>query len=175
MDREPHACVIGAPESTIRDTVTVLHGLGTCSTWAQTIPHIDAQYATGVSRRGVENALIAAGKDLGHLAPEDLWLLEDFHTMGRIATTQLVDLIGITSETEVLDAGTGSAVLRVSWQTGVSAGLPPSISPRSTAKRPVGSIGLSDWTTGSPFARQTSPTCLSPERLSTSSSASMFR
>ncbi len=27
--------------------------------------------------------------------------------MGRIATTQLVDLIGITSETEVLDAGTG--------------------------------------------------------------------
>jgi ubiquinone/menaquinone biosynthesis C-methylase UbiE len=27
--------------------------------------------------------------------------------MGRIATTQLVDLVGITSETEVLDAGTG--------------------------------------------------------------------
>ena len=27
MDREPHACVIGAPKSTIRDTVTVLHGL----------------------------------------------------------------------------------------------------------------------------------------------------
>src|SRR6202045_1967607 len=72
-----------------------------------TIPPIDAQYSTGVSRRGIEDALVAAGKDLGHLAPADLWLLEDFHTMGRIATTQLVDLIGITSETEVLDAGTG--------------------------------------------------------------------
>jgi SAM-dependent methyltransferase len=72
-----------------------------------TIPQIDAQYSTGVSRRGIENALIAAGKDLDHLAPADLWLLEDFHTMGRIATTQLVDLIGITSEAEVLDAGSG--------------------------------------------------------------------
>jgi ubiquinone/menaquinone biosynthesis C-methylase UbiE len=72
-----------------------------------TIPQIDTQYTTGVSRRGIERALIAAGKDLGRLAPADLWLLEDFHTMGRIATTQLVDLIGITGDTEVLDAGTG--------------------------------------------------------------------
>ena len=72
-----------------------------------TIPQIDTQYATGVSRRGIEQALIAAGKDLGHLAPADLWLLEDFHTMGRIATTQLVDLCGITNESDVLDAGTG--------------------------------------------------------------------
>jgi SAM-dependent methyltransferase len=72
-----------------------------------TIPQIDTQYTTGVSRRGIEQALIAAGKDLGRLAPTDLWLLEDFHTMGRIATTQLVDLIGITGDTEVLDAGSG--------------------------------------------------------------------
>jgi SAM-dependent methyltransferase len=71
------------------------------------IPQIDDQYATGVSQRSIEKALIAAGKDPGRLAPTDLWLLEDFHTMGRIATTQLVDLIGITPETEVLDAGTG--------------------------------------------------------------------
>ena len=72
-----------------------------------TIPEIDTQYTTGVSRRGIEQAIVTAGKDLGHLAPADLWLLEDFHTMGRIATTQLVDLISITTETEVLDAGTG--------------------------------------------------------------------
>lgn len=68
---------------------------------------LDGQYTTGLSRRGIEQALSAAGKDLGHLAPADLWLLEDFHTMGRIATTQLVDLSGITSESRVLDAGTG--------------------------------------------------------------------
>jgi hypothetical protein len=34
-------------------------------------------------------------------------LIEDFHTMGRIATSQLVDLIGITSDSAVLDAGSG--------------------------------------------------------------------
>lgn len=68
---------------------------------------IDAQYSTGLSRRSIEQALIAAGKDLEHLQPSDLALLEDFHTMGRIATSQLVDLIGITPEDEVLDAGSG--------------------------------------------------------------------
>jgi sarcosine/dimethylglycine N-methyltransferase len=34
-------------------------------------------------------------------------LVEDFHTMGRIAASQLVDLIDITSDTRVLDAGSG--------------------------------------------------------------------
>jgi SAM-dependent methyltransferase len=68
---------------------------------------IQAQYSTGLSRRNIEQALIAAGKDLDHLAPADLGLLEDFHTMGRYATGQLVDLAEITSESEVLDAGSG--------------------------------------------------------------------
>jgi sarcosine/dimethylglycine N-methyltransferase len=68
---------------------------------------IQNQYSTGLSRRNIEQALIAAGKDLDHLAPADLGLLEDFHTMGRFATSQLVDLVGITSDSEVLDAGTG--------------------------------------------------------------------
>ena len=68
---------------------------------------IHAQYSTGLSRRNIEQALIAAGKDLDHLRPADLGLLEDFHTMGRYATSQLVDLLEITSEDEVLDAGSG--------------------------------------------------------------------
>ncbi len=68
---------------------------------------IDTQYSTGLSRRNIEHALIAAGKDLDHLAPADLGPLEDFHTMGRIATGQLVDLIDMTPEDEVLDAGSG--------------------------------------------------------------------
>ncbi len=68
---------------------------------------IQTQYSTGLSQRDIERALIAAGKDLDHLAPADLWLLEDFHTMGRVATSQLVDLVGITSATKVLDAGSG--------------------------------------------------------------------
>jgi SAM-dependent methyltransferase len=68
---------------------------------------IETQYSTGASRQAIERALVAAGKDLDHLRPEDLALLEDFHTMGRIATAQLVDLVVITPDDEVLDAGSG--------------------------------------------------------------------
>jgi cyclopropane fatty-acyl-phospholipid synthase-like methyltransferase len=68
---------------------------------------IQNQYSTGLSRNNIGQALIAAGKDLDHLAPADLALLEDFHTMGRYATSQLVDLAHITSASRVLDAGSG--------------------------------------------------------------------
>ena len=68
---------------------------------------IAAQYSTGLSQRNIEHALIAAGKGLDHLQPADLGLLEDFHTMGRIATSQLLDLIEIDDTSEVLDAGSG--------------------------------------------------------------------
>jgi len=68
---------------------------------------IETQYSTGATRRAIEQALVAAGKDLGHLQPADLALLEDFHTMGRIATVELADLAGITPGDEVLDAGSG--------------------------------------------------------------------
>ena len=60
---------------------------------------IQTQYSTGASRQAIEQALVAAGKDLGHLQPADLALLEDFHTMGRIATAQLADLVQITPTT----------------------------------------------------------------------------
>lgn len=66
-----------------------------------------AQYSTGLSHNNIEQALIAAGKKLDQLQPADLAMLEDFHTMGRIATSQLVDLIGISSDDQVLDAGSG--------------------------------------------------------------------
>ncbi|OJZ66235.1 SAM-dependent methyltransferase [Mycobacterium paraffinicum] len=68
---------------------------------------IQAQYSTGLSRNNIERALRTAGMDLDHLAPADLAMLEDFHTMGRIATGQLVDLAGITGHSDVLDAGSG--------------------------------------------------------------------
>lgn len=68
---------------------------------------IDAQYSTGLSRPSIERALIAAGKDLDHLQPADLGPLEDFHTLGRIATSQLAELAKITGEDQVLDAGAG--------------------------------------------------------------------
>ena len=68
---------------------------------------IDTQYSTGLTRHNIEQALIAAGKDPGRLQPADLGTVEDFHTMGRIATGQLAELAKITSKDEVLDAGSG--------------------------------------------------------------------
>jgi sarcosine/dimethylglycine N-methyltransferase len=68
---------------------------------------IDTQYSTGLSRQGIERALVVAGLDLTHLQPADLAPLEDFHTMGRIATHQLVDLLDLTRDHRVLDAGSG--------------------------------------------------------------------
>src|SRR6476619_7195405 len=68
---------------------------------------IDTQSATGRSRHDIERALVTAGLELANLHPADLAPLEDFHTMGRIATSQLVDLLGITRESNVLDAGSG--------------------------------------------------------------------
>ncbi|WP_156687351.1 class I SAM-dependent methyltransferase [Mycobacterium sp. Marseille-P9652] len=68
---------------------------------------IRGHYATGLSRNNIREALLAAGKELDRLAPADLAMLEDFHTMGRIATAQLTELARITSGTRVLDAGSG--------------------------------------------------------------------
>lgn len=68
---------------------------------------IDSQYRTGLSRLNIEQALVAAGKNLDDLQAADLGPLEDFHTMGRIATSELVDLLGITPDDVVLDAGSG--------------------------------------------------------------------
>ena len=69
--------------------------------------HIGNQYSTGLSRHNIEQALIATGKYLSHLEPADLGILEDFHTLGRIATSQLADLAQISRQDRVLDAGSG--------------------------------------------------------------------
>jgi sarcosine/dimethylglycine N-methyltransferase len=68
---------------------------------------LDRQYATGLSRGHIEEALVAAGLDLSSVQPADLAPLEDFHTMGRIATSQLAGLAAIDRSDEVLDAGSG--------------------------------------------------------------------
>ncbi|WP_040816611.1 methyltransferase domain-containing protein [Nocardia concava] len=68
---------------------------------------VDSPYSSGVSRIDIEKALIAAGRDLDALQLTDLALVEDFHTMGRIATGGLAELAALTPRTRVLDAGSG--------------------------------------------------------------------
>jgi sarcosine/dimethylglycine N-methyltransferase len=72
-----------------------------------TTSQVTTQYSTGLSRQRIEEALIAAGKDLSRLGPADLGPLEDFHTLGRVATRQLAELAAVTGADRVLDAGAG--------------------------------------------------------------------
>jgi SAM-dependent methyltransferase len=68
---------------------------------------IDQPYATGLTRTNIERALAAAGKETDTLQASDLAMLEDFHSLGRLATVALIDLAQITASDRVLDAGTG--------------------------------------------------------------------
>jgi len=70
-------------------------------------PEVEAQYSTGLSRRNIERAFARAGILLEDLRPADLGPLEDFHTSGRIATSELADLAGINDRDRILDAGSG--------------------------------------------------------------------
>jgi ubiquinone/menaquinone biosynthesis C-methylase UbiE len=66
-----------------------------------------AQYSTGNLREQIGTALRAAGKDPASITPADLAILEDFHSLGRLATVALIDLAQISKSDRVLDAGTG--------------------------------------------------------------------
>jgi sarcosine/dimethylglycine N-methyltransferase len=67
----------------------------------------DQPYATGLTRANIERALADAGKQTQALGPSDLAMLEDFHSLGRLATVALIDLAQIGERDRVLDAGTG--------------------------------------------------------------------
>jgi SAM-dependent methyltransferase len=68
---------------------------------------IERAYATGRARSDIERALMAAGKDLHAMQPSELAMLEDFHSLGRLATAALIDLAQVGAGDRVLDAGTG--------------------------------------------------------------------
>jgi len=63
-------------------------------------------YATGLTRSNIERALAAAGTSADALQAADLGMLEDFHSLGRLATAD-IDLAQISARDRVLDAGTG--------------------------------------------------------------------
>ncbi len=68
---------------------------------------IEQPYATGLTRSNIERALAEAGKQTHALQPSDLAMLEDFHSLGRLATAALIELAQISASDRVLDAGTG--------------------------------------------------------------------
>jgi len=52
-------------------------------------------------------ALVAAGKDVQQLTPDDLAPIDEFHTRGRAATVDLAKLLELTARHRVLDVGSG--------------------------------------------------------------------
>jgi SAM-dependent methyltransferase len=64
-------------------------------------------YATGLTRSNIERALADAEKQTDALRASDLAMLEDFHSLGRLATEALLDLAQISASDRVLDAGAG--------------------------------------------------------------------
>jgi len=62
--------------------------------------------ATGLTER-LKAALAAFGPEDQQLTPQQLGVLDQFHTRGLAATAELAALAGVTADTSVLDVGAG--------------------------------------------------------------------
>ena len=68
---------------------------------------LERHYVNGDLSERILEALKKAGKDVDHLTPEDLAPIDEFHTLGRLATLELIKLAGIAPDMQVLDVGCG--------------------------------------------------------------------
>ena len=66
----------------------------------------DHYRATGLTER-LKTALAVLGPEDQRLTPQQLSVLDQFHTRGLAATAELAKLAGISAETSVLDVGSG--------------------------------------------------------------------
>lgn len=70
-------------------------------------PRVNEHYGRPKLEQEILAALRAAGKDLNHLAPDDLAPATEFHVGGKEATVALAQLAGFGPGTRVLDIGGG--------------------------------------------------------------------
>lgn len=68
---------------------------------------VAAHYTTGSLTERVRDALRALGKDPDQATADDLKAVDEFHTGGVAATDLLVENLTVTSDTRVLDIGSG--------------------------------------------------------------------
>lgn len=68
---------------------------------------VAAHYGHQDLETAILEALIAAGKDLDRLRPEDLAPIDEFHIRGRKATQELASQLHIEETMQVLDVGSG--------------------------------------------------------------------
>lgn len=64
-------------------------------------------YAQGDLEQTILDALVASGKDLDHLTPDDLTPVDEFHTGGREATAGFAEQAGFAKGQHLLDIGCG--------------------------------------------------------------------
>jgi ubiquinone/menaquinone biosynthesis C-methylase UbiE len=74
---------------------------------AATEQQVAQHYARDDLERAILDALIASGKDIERLAPDDLALVDEFHTGGRQATVELAAQAGFKPAMHVIDIGCG--------------------------------------------------------------------
>ena len=68
---------------------------------------VSEHYARPDLERAIEAALVASGKNLDQLTPDDLAPVDEFHTGGRQATIELAAHMAIAPEMHLLDVGCG--------------------------------------------------------------------
>ena len=73
----------------------------------ETEDRVAQHYAQGDLERTILDALIASGKDVDHLTPEDLTPVDEFHTGGREATIDFAEQTGFAAGQHLLDVGCG--------------------------------------------------------------------
>jgi ubiquinone/menaquinone biosynthesis C-methylase UbiE len=64
-------------------------------------------YGRSDLEQAILDALVAAGKDVGRLVPDDLSSFDEFHSGGRQATVELAAQVGFKPNMYILDVGCG--------------------------------------------------------------------
>jgi SAM-dependent methyltransferase len=73
----------------------------------ETEDRIARHYARGDLEQTILDALVASGKDVDRLTPEDLSPVDEFHTGGREATIAFAEEAGFAAGQHLLDVGCG--------------------------------------------------------------------
>lgn len=74
---------------------------------SQEFSRVEAHYQNESLEADILAALVAAGKDLNNLKPEDLAPFDEFHIRGRKATLEMARELNLSANSRALDIGSG--------------------------------------------------------------------
>ena len=90
---------------------------------SNTLDHIQSYYSPDNLYQKILDGLEIIGKELSSLTLDDLQPVDEFHIRGDVATRELIELSGFTSDMHILDVGcgVGGSTRRLSHETGCRA------------------------------------------------------